>query len=226
MAVERLLGSPASVLEWARAVVPQAEVTDDLGERASAVAVYALGLAAEQQAAADQPGEPLRFRVRYLVASANPEAWDALTDLLVAARQQPGWTIDLEPLPAEMWLALDVRPCPSFVLEVQAARTRPAPDRAPLARGPLDLKITRPRDVEGMVVTPSGQGIPAARVELVGQGRVTTTDAQGRFAFTAVPGETDVPLRLRVLAKGQKFSKHARLDSSEASIITCELEGV
>lgn len=226
MTDDRFFGSPASVLEWARAVVPRAEVTNNLDGRASAVAVYPLGLAAEQQAAADQPGEPLRFRARYLVASADQQAWDALTDLLVAVREQPGWTIDLEPLPAEMWLALQVRPCPSFVLEVQAARTRPAPDRAPLARGPLDLRITRPRDVEGMVVTPSGTGIPAARVELIGQGRVTTTDARGRFTFAAVPRETDGPLRLRVLAKGQSFSKHARFDSSEASVITCELEGV
>lgn len=44
--------------------------------------------------------------------------------------------------------------------------------------------------LEGRITTPEGGGIAGAHVEVVGTGLVTTTDAEGRFRFPAVPAGT------------------------------------
>jgi hypothetical protein len=148
---------------------------------------------------------PLQIGLRYLVttwAESPEQAHRMFGDLLFAALESNEF--EVESGPRDVWIAFGVAPRPSFVLRVPLRRERP--ERiAPLVRAPLVIKSSPLQRLSGIVVGPEEIPIMNARVDLPTLQLSTETDSEGRFEFSAVPGEKQGKL-LRVRARGREFS--------------------
>lgn len=190
-------------------------------DAAADVVVYPLSLSSRQEVRDPGHREPLRFGLRCLVLTQGERAADRLQELLVAALQAPEWDVELEPLPAELWLALDAPPRPAFVLDVDVAVRRPEPKVSLVLRSPT-VEFAASDQLEGQIVGPESIPIPRARVELLGLNRRVHTDDEGRFRLASVPRQGQA--RFRISAKGRHFVAAAALPTDgEPLVIRCEL---
>lgn len=145
---------------------------------------------------------PFQVQLRYLITTWDADASTAhrlLGELVFAAMEQRDPELDLDPPPPAVWAALGVTPRPSFHLGVTAKRERPVRRGPPVRHVDLD-----PRPLaafEGLVLGPEGTPIPHARVEIPTMGLSTSSDADGRFRFGALPAA--MPFVVRVHAKGR-----------------------
>jgi hypothetical protein len=150
---------------------------------------------------------PLQLLLRYLVttwADEPQEAHRLLGELVFAAMENAEFEVELEPAPAATWAAFGVPPQPSFVLRVPLQQERPQP-AVRLVRAPLVMHVAPSAILRGTVLGPDDVPLAGATVELPSLLRSTRTDAQGRFHFANVPGESSLKL-LRVKAKGRQLS--------------------
>jgi hypothetical protein len=149
---------------------------------------------------------PLQFLLRYLITSwadTPQKAHDLLGQLIFAAMQNADFTVDLDPLPAETWLALKLIPRPSFILSIPIRQDRPKP-KAEYVRGPLSVKSEPMAPFVGKVVGPGGIPISGARVEVPSLQLFNYTDANGQFQFAGLPAQ-QAKKELRILAKGRQM---------------------
>jgi Pvc16 N-terminal domain len=156
---------------------------------------------------------PLQFNLRYLVTAWGDEAAQAhqlLGRIAFAAMENPAFSIEFEPVPAQTWSAFGLAPRPAFFLDVPVRKERPEPS-AGLVRQPLIVNTLPLATLRGVVVGPGNLPMASARVEVPLLKLVATTDAAGAFHFTALPAGRDIQLEIH--ARGKAHSLTAATDS-------------
>ncbi len=165
---------------------------------------------------------PLQIMLHYLISTwaATPQrAHQLLGDLAFAAMQTADYTIDLDPLPPETWLALRLAPRPAFVLSMPVRQERPLP-KVEYVRSPLSVQPEPMTTLAGQIVGPGNLAIPGARVEIPSLNLAAYSDANGLFRFLGLPVQAG-KRNLRVLAKGRQFdiSVDSPADSDKPVVI-------
>ncbi|MCI0394188.1 MAG: Pvc16 family protein [Chloroflexi bacterium] len=190
------------------------------------VNLYLLELASAPPLRGGHSRPPLQFSLRYLVtawAEEAEEAHQALGRLIFAAMENPKFEVELEPVPVETWLALGVKPQPSFILRVPLRLERPEPE-VPLVRTPPVVQGVPVTTLHGVLLAPGDIPLAGASVELLSLQLTTRTDSKGRFHFVAVPAEP-VTKQLRVKAKGELFDVEVKLPAPEdkPAVVYCDI---
>lgn len=176
---------------WAAAVAPGADVVFALRPPVAeqlTIGLYLYAVAHEPSPRTwDRP--PHQIRVRYLVtvAAASPrDEHQVLGDLLVAALDDAGLQVETLPWSAAEWGAAGLPPTPAFAVSTLVFVERPL-ESAPPVLHELDIHAVETIDLVGTVVGPGEIPLVDVRVELVGAGRTTRTNAKGQFRLSAVP---------------------------------------
>lgn len=173
------------------------------GDGALGVNLYLLELVDEPVLRhANRP--PGQVALRYLVTTTadDPREAHRLLGLLVmAALDNPDFTVELTPLPAQTWVAFGVMPRPSFILRVPLPREWPQVD-IPRVLQPPALDGVPLTTFYGVLLGPKEIPIAGARIELPALHRSTTTDARGRFLFRGIPEKAGVT-QMVIKAKGR-----------------------
>ncbi len=170
------------------------------------------------------PGRlPIRLCVRYLVttwADSDEEAHHLLDTLLLAAMDDNGFEVALEPPSAETWTALGVRPRPSFILRTVVQSEHPERPEPKRVRVPLVVRLAAVARLEGTLLSTDDIPLMDAQVEFPMLNLSTITDSKGRFLFPNVPLEP-VNKELVIKTKGREFrvSVEQRFEASEAILV-------
>jgi hypothetical protein len=193
-----------SLSEWAGSIVSGTDVLLGLprdGAKGRAVSLHLMEIVSVPPSRREQP-RPLEVGLRYLVTawSEHPEeAHRLLGQLLFAAMEAGEFVVDLRPLEAGVWAALNVTPQPAFLLQVPLLKERHQVVKRVLHRP--QVRISPVTSLAGVVLGPDDIPIPGARVELPSSSASTYTDTRGRFRFSVVPAEPRTK-QIRILAKG------------------------
>jgi len=199
------------------------------GEDTLAVNLYLLELA-------DDPlrhstGHPtIQPSLRYLVTTSAGEpkdAHDLLGRLFYAARKQPDFDVELEPVSSQLWSAFGIAPRPAFILRLPLPAEWPAPqpEKAPPVTQGLTPDAGELIPLYGLVLGPNETPLASARLEMISlwdgpknpshlqEVPITTnytqleraayTDPKGRFTL---PGIQAAPAAKTILvcARGQE----------------------
>jgi hypothetical protein len=229
-----IAAATARLVSWlAGAVSVPVRVGPPAGTGASGpeVSVWPVALLPERAVhGSGQAREPFRFQVRYLVTAGGPveQLSTVLDQVLVAAVRAGDLTPRLDPVPPQLWLALQVAPQAAIHIDVPTQVARPVPP-VPVVRSPLRVQDIPLRPLHGRVLGPQDTPMSGVRVEVVATGGSTYTDADGGFSFTALPA--DQPTRLRLSGKSRPLLADlvAPLDRGSVTdpfIIHCDLEEV
>lgn len=185
------------------------------------LSLYLRELSPEQQIVSAGRREPIRFRIRFLLTTAEPAHYDLLDKVLVAALAAGDPTVSIDPVPVELWRALGLHPGPALTIEVPA-RVIPAGPEAPLIRTPLHLEHVAIRPLEGRLLGPGDLPLAGMRVEVAG-GHVTThSDTEGRFRLAGVPAGQRIALRLS--GRQRTLVAEVTPEQDEPVIIHCDFE--
>jgi hypothetical protein len=130
-------------------------------------------------------------------------------------------SVHFEPVPVELWRALDLRPRAALLVDVPAQVERATP-RTPLVRGPLKLEGAPLQALRGQVVGPGDIPLAGIRVEAPVVGASTYTDNGGRFAFGGLPA--GAPARLVLVGRGRQFQAEVTADADAPVLIRCDFE--
>jgi hypothetical protein len=169
-----------------------------------------------------QQRPPLQIHLRYLVTTWAEDPTTAhrlLGQLVFAALANPEFDIDLTPLPAASWLALNIIPRPAFFLRIPLRLEQPEPD-IPLVRAPVVLNGTPVTTLHGIIYGPKQTPLSGARIELPALQRSTYSDAHGKFHFATIPADHQQAVRIK--AKGQLIELTAA-PTPDPLIVTIDL---
>lgn len=169
-----------------------------------------------------QQRPPLQIHLRYLVTTWAEEPATAhrlLGELVFAALADAEFDVDLQPLPPESWLALNISPRPAFFLRVPLRLEQPEPD-IPLVRAPVVLNGVPVTTLHGIIYGPNQTPLSGARIELPALQRSTYSDAYGKFHFATIPAGHQQAVRIK--AKGQLVELTAD-PTTEPLIVTIDL---
>jgi len=161
----------------------------------------------------------LHATLRYLVSAwTDPveqgHRW--LARLLQSAVQTEGFEVESAGPALDLWRALGVPPRPGFVLRVPLWMDLEAP-RVSLVRRELRIEVAPVRPLQGRVTAAGDVPMPGALVEMPSLRLATRTDADGRFAFGAVPAGREAH-DLRIVAKGREFAIDGVRPSPEGTL--------
>lgn len=164
--------------------------------------------------------------LRYLVTTSDPDpkaAHHLLGALVFAAMDHEEFEVELEPASAQLWQAFNLAPRPSFLLRVPLPHEWVPVDR-PLVRQPAATEEVTTTIFYGLLLGPESIPLAGARIELPALARATTTDAQGRFQFVALPVAPH-PKRFHILARGRTLDLSVTETGTPATpvIITFDL---
>jgi hypothetical protein len=203
----------------------------------SGLCAWPIAVLPEQEVRATTVRQPMRLRVRYLLTAggaanggtANGGATNGgaaelarlLDPVLRAAAAGGGVSVVFEPVPVELWRALDLRPRAALLVDVPTQVDRATP-RPPLVRGPLRLDGAPMRSLRGQVVGPGDVPLAGIRVEAPSIGVSTYTDDGGRFAFGGLPAAD--PARLVLVGRGRQFAAEVSADADAPVLIRCDFE--
>jgi hypothetical protein len=154
-------------------------------------------------------------------APAAGELARLLDPVLRAAAAGGDVSVVLEPVPVELWRALDLRPRAALLVDVPAQVDR-VTARPPLVRGPLRLDGAPMRSLRGQVVGPGDVPLAGMRVDAPVVGASTYTDDGGRFAFGGLPAGD--PARLVLVGRGRQFQAEVNADADAPVLIRCDFE--
>lgn len=196
--------------EWLKATVPKTTVSfaappAEAGDK-PVVSCYLLALATAPptRGAATGGPAPQQFALRYLIsvsASVAEEAHRVLGPLVFAAMDRPGCEVELDMLPADLWLALGVVPRPSFMLRVPLRLARPEPSVGVVLH-PIVINHSPLRSLIGRVVGPGDVPLAGARLDLPSLHLSTRSDHRGHFTFPPIPADP-LPKELVITARGR-----------------------
>lgn len=194
------------------------------GEPGAAL-VWPLALLTEPGRVGLSHGEPLRFRVRYLLVAAGPTFLDVLDRALHAVVGRDGMLVVPEPVPADTWRALGAVPQAALLIDVPAL-VLPATDTPPPGRvlSPLRLDTVSLRPLRGQVVGEQGVPLAGVRVEATGTGRAAYTDARGGFTLSGLPDRELA--RLVLFLRDRQLTVDVDPTSTEPVLIHCNLKEV
>jgi hypothetical protein len=148
---------------------------------------------------------PLNLTLRYLVTAwaAKPEDAHRLLDRVITrAINEPQLESEFQPVPLELWRALQILPQPCFFLRVLVRLERVKPKEAPMARE-LRLDLEPVASLSGRVLGPKDTPIMNAVVELPTLNLSALTDANGNFHLNGLPGGSSVKTHLHIRARGR-----------------------
>jgi hypothetical protein len=196
--------------DWLTATVPKVGVSlappsDAAGDK-PVVSCYLLALATAPPARSvgTRGPVPQQFALRYLisVSATSPEsAHRTLGPLVFSAMDRPGCEVELDMLPADLWLALGVKPRPAFILRVPLQLARPEPAIGTVLH-PIVINESPLCSLKGRVVSPSGTPVAGARLELPSLHLAVRSDNRGHFIFPLIPSDP-LPPDLVVTARGR-----------------------
>ncbi|GIH02122.1 hypothetical protein Rhe02_01890 [Rhizocola hellebori] len=165
-----------------------------------------------------QAGNPLRLRVRYVVAVGGPaEAALALWDRLLETEQP---YLVPEKVSSSLWQAIGVGQRLGLLFEVPVQFARPVTTAPRVTSLPSLVSISL-RRVHGRVVTSGGVPLAGMRVAAADGTSVTHSDTNGHFVLSGV--QADQPLRLNVTGRGLRLAAEVAAVSAEPVVITCEI---
>lgn len=194
---------------------------DELDGR-SGLRVWPLALVPDRVASSTP--DALRLRVHFLVAGGGDAESITLIDrALLAAAGDSQLALIPDPLPAQTWAALRVRPRLALVVEVAVRLPRPVPPTVRV-RGPLHITDAPLGTLRGRVLGPGAVPVPGAVVRATDIGVSTHTGRDGSFALSGVPATESV--RLLVSARGAKLSTRVTVDSAEPLVLSLPFEEV
>jgi len=198
------------LLEWLKATVPKTMVSfgaplAEAGDK-PLVSCYLLALATAPPTRGASSGGPApqQFALRYLIsvsAAAQEDAHRLLGPLVFAAMDRPGSEVELDMLPAELWIALGVVPRPAFLLRVPLRLARPEPT-AGIVLHPIIINQSPLRPLAGRLVGPGDVPLAGARLELPSLQLSTRSDHRGHFTFPPIPMDP-LPKELVITARGR-----------------------
>ncbi|WP_170323743.1 carboxypeptidase-like regulatory domain-containing protein [Cryptosporangium phraense] len=182
------------------------------------VTLWAIELRSRRRTAGTGERHPYRFVIRCLVTAEL-----SVLDRILTAAVVDGRPISPEPLDLGVWAALGTVPRPGLLLEVPAVVAYPRP-AVPLVHDPLTLRTADARAVDGTVLGAGDRPLAALRIEAVGSGRSTHTDARGRFRLAGLPA--DGSLRIRIGGRGRQFVAVVSPVLGEPLVIRCPIGNV
>ena len=201
------------LLDWLKATVPKTTVSlavppAEAGDK-PLVSCYLLALATAPptRGAANGSPAPQQYALRYLisVSAADPEvAHRVLGPLVFAAMDRPGCEVELDMLPADLWLALGVVPRPAFMMRVPLRLARPEP-AAGMVLHPIVINQSPLRALSGRLVGPGDVPLAGARLALPSLNLATRSDHRGHFTFPPIPADP-LPKELVITARGRVLS--------------------
>jgi uncharacterized protein DUF4255 len=162
---------------------------------------------------------PLQLTLRYLLTvhfDDPTEAHRLLGDLIFAAMEQTDFQVEYDALPLSAWPSLNAVPQPSLILNVPLLKERPEPEIKPVRKAIFHAVPVV--SLDGTVVGPEDMPLFGASVELPDLQLYTLTDPDGRFHFTAVPGEPSAKT-LRVRAKGREMTVQVSPNSESSPLV-------
>lgn len=198
------------LLEWLNATAPKTSVSlaapaaDASDKPLVSCYLLALATAPPTRGLASGGPAPQQFALRYLisVSAATPEdAHRVLGPLVFAAMDRPGCEVELDMLPADLWLALGVAPRPAFMLRVPLRLARPKPT-AGIVLHPIVINHSALRSLSGRLVGPGDVPLAGARLELPALHLSTCSDHRGHFTFPPIPADP-LPKELMITARGR-----------------------
>jgi hypothetical protein len=162
----------------------------------------------------------IRLRIRYLI---TPTGWESavLDRLLVAVVAETTIQLVGEPVPAETWQALGVRPRAAVQVELPIHVMRPVPV-IPVVRARLRVDHAPVAVLRGRVLGPGAVPVPGARVQVIGAEASTTSDSHGAFTL---PGLPSGPVRLLVTGKGLRLATEVEASAQPVDLL-CDFEEV
>lgn len=200
-----------SLEEWAGKVlpgVPVSLVSAPQPARQPSLGFYLLQLAPVAPPQGVRAPAPFKIKLCYLVtawAESPAEMHRLVGTLMFSAMENSEWEVVSSASFPRLWSDLNLPLRPAFGLWVPVTRERQV-RRAPLVKSQLVLKQSAMRTLRGQVLGPAQVPIMGATIEVPALGLATMTDRQGRFHFSAVPGEPPIRV-IRVNAKGRAVTK-------------------
>jgi hypothetical protein len=192
----------------------------DEPDQGGGLCVWPLALVPDRVA----PSTPdaLRLRAQFLVAGGGDAESIALIDrALLAAAGDPQVCLVPEPLSAQTWAALQVRPRAALVVEVAIRLPRPTPTPVRV-RGPLRIADAPLTTLRGRVLGPDAVPVPGAVVRATDIGVSTHTGRDGSFALSGVPATESV--HLLVSARGARLSTQISPRSAEPLVLSLPID--
>ncbi|SER47033.1 Protein of unknown function [Nitrosomonas sp. Nm51] len=150
---------------------------------------------------------PLQVSLSYLLtvqSDSQVESHQYLGKILYAAKSQSDMEVGFPALPAQFWQAIGTVPLPHFSLHVPLMITREA-EHCPTIKSQPKIDVSPITHITGVVVGPSDQPIPDAKVMLPHSKTVAYTDNKGLFSIAA-DANSQRTFNCKIDAKGKQFS--------------------
>ncbi len=150
---------------------------------------------------------PLQIALSYLLTVPSDDQIEShkyLGKILYAAKSQSDMEVGFPALPAPFWQAMGTVPLPHFSLHIPLMIPRER-DRSPTIKTRPHIGISTITHITGIVVGPSDQPIPGAKIMLPHSRTVTYTDDKGLFSTTA-DANSQRTFNCKIDAKGKQFS--------------------
>lgn len=182
------------------------------------VHVWLVALLPEQGMRPNVGLEPIRFRMRFLLATARADDVATL-DRLLAATTTGTYLPVFGEVPAHVWQGVPARP--AFYVDVPGHLDRPVPV-APRVTAPLRIDTVPVRPLPGVVLGPRGTPLAGMRVETTDGTPVTHSGTDGTFVLDGLPAGRTV--RLLVSGRGLRFHHNVTADAALPAVIRCEIK--
>lgn len=143
---------------------------------------------------------PLRLTLHYLVSAFCKETSQAhrnLSSLAFSVLENREWNIVKRENLSSIWKDFGLAPRPSFLLEVPCRKSRPEKTAPPVTQ-PHVLERTPLEQLNGLVLGPNNFPMAGMRVEILGTGRVTKTDHNGKFRIPGFPAQLKNKLEFKL----------------------------
>lgn len=184
------------------------------------VHVWLVALLAEQGMRPNVGLDPVRFRMRFLLAPARAGDVAALDRLLAATTTGPHRPV-FDEVPAHLWQSLGVPARPAFFVDVPGHLDRPVPVPSRVT-APLRIDTVPMRPLSGVVLGPRDMPLAGMRVETTDGTSATYTGADGTFVLDGLPAGRVT--RLRLSGRGLRFHHNVTADAALPAVIRCEIK--
>ena len=192
---------------------------DDRADRPD-VHVWLVALLPEQGLRPNAGLDPIRFRMRFLLATARADDVAALDRLLTATTTGTHLPV-FDEVPAHVWQSSGVPARPAFYVDVPGRLDRPVPV-VPRVTAPLRIDTVPVRPLSGVVLGPRRTPLPGMRVETIDGTAVTYSGADGTFVLDGLPAGRATTLRLS--GRGLRFHHNVTADAALPAVIRCEIK--
>ncbi|SES63798.1 Protein of unknown function [Nitrosomonas marina] len=150
---------------------------------------------------------PFQISLSYLLTVQSDDQVEShkyLGKILYAAKSQSDMEVGFPALPAQFWQAIGIAPLPHFSLQIPLMITRET-EHIPTIKAQPHIGISSVTQITGVVVGPSDQPIPGAKIMLPHSKTVAYTNNKGLFSIAA-DANLQRAFNCKIDAKGKQFS--------------------